>query len=73
VGKNVIGPINLKANNGFRFIPVAIDYFIKYIEACSYAHITQKVVKRIIEQDLIYRYGAPENIMINNAQNFNGK
>nr|XP_034909787.1 uncharacterized protein LOC118045297 [Populus alba] len=45
-GLDVIGPVNLKASNGHRFILVAIDYFTKWVEACSYAHVTQKVVKR---------------------------
>ncbi|XP_073267147.1 uncharacterized protein [Populus alba] len=72
-GLDVIGPVNPKASNGHRFILVAIDYFTKWVEACSYAHVTQKVVKRFIEKDLICRYGVPEKIVTDNAQNFNGK
>jgi len=72
-GIDVVGPINPKASNGHRFILVAIDYFTKWVEACSYAHVTQKVVKRFIERDLIYRYGLPERIVTDNAKNFNGK
>jgi len=30
-------------------------------------------VKRFTERDLICWYGAPEKIMIDNAQNFNGR
>ncbi|XP_061951794.1 uncharacterized protein LOC133674601 [Populus nigra] len=52
-GLDVIGPINPKASNRHRFILVAIDYFTKWVEANSYAHVTQKVVKRFIEKDLI--------------------
>ncbi|XP_052301368.1 LOW QUALITY PROTEIN: uncharacterized protein LOC127904008 [Populus trichocarpa] len=72
-GIDVIGPVNPKASNGHRFILVAIDYFTKWVEANSYAHVTQKVVKRFIEKDLICRYGPPEKIVTDNAQNFNGK
>jgi len=72
-GINVIGPINPKASNRHQFILVAIDYFTKWVEASSYAHVTQKVVKCFIEKDLICRYGSPEKIVIDNAQNFNGK
>jgi len=72
-GIDVIGPVNPKASNEHRFILVAIDYFTKWVEANSYAHVTQKVVKRFIEKDLICRYGLPEKIMTNNAHNFNGK
>jgi len=72
-GIDVIGPVNLKANNGHRFILVAIDYFTKWAEACSYAHVTQKVVKSFIKKDLICCYSSPKKIVIGNAQNFNGK
>jgi hypothetical protein len=72
-GIDVIGPINPKACNEHRFILVAIDYFTKWVKACSYAHVTQKVVKRFIEKDLICRYSVPERVVTNNAQNFNGK
>jgi hypothetical protein len=72
-GTDVVGPINLKASNGHRFILVAIDYFTKWVEACSYAHVTQKVVKQFIKRYLICRYGLPERIVIDNAKNFNGK
>ena len=72
-GIDVIGPVNPKASNGHRFILVAIDYFTKWVEAGSFAHVTQKVVKKFIERDLICRYGPPEKIITDNAQNFNGK
>ena len=69
----MIGPIIPKANNGHRFILVAIDYFTKWVEARSFAHVTQKVVKKFIEKDLICWYGPPERIITDNAQNFNKK
>jgi len=72
-GINMIGLINPKASNGHRFILVAIDYFTKWVEVCSYANVTQKVVKRFIKRNLICRYGLPEKIVADNAQNFNGK
>ncbi|KAG5233085.1 RNA-directed DNA polymerase (Reverse transcriptase), Ribonuclease [Salix suchowensis] len=66
-GIDVIGPINPKASNGHRFILVAIDYFTKWVEAGSFAHVTQKVVKKFVERDLICRYGPPEKIITDNA------
>jgi hypothetical protein len=72
-GINMTGLINPKASNGHRFILVAIDYFMKWVEVCSYANVTKKVVKRFIKRNLICRYGLPEKIMVDNAQNFNGK
>jgi len=46
-----MGPANLKTSNEHRFILMAIDYFIKWIKANSYAHLTQRVVKSFIEKD----------------------
>ncbi|XP_073260499.1 uncharacterized protein [Populus alba] len=39
----VKGPINPKASTGHRFILVAIDYFTKWVEANSYAHLIDKL------------------------------
>ena len=71
-GIDVIGSVNPKAINDHRFILVAIDYFTKWIEV-GFAHATQKVMKKFIERDLIYRYGPLEKIIIDNVQNFNCK
>ena len=46
----MIEPINPKANNGHRFILVAIDYFTKWVEAGSFDYVTQKVVKKFVER-----------------------
>jgi hypothetical protein len=72
-GLDVIGPINLKATNKHRFILVAIDYFTKWIEANSYAHMKRKVVKKFIEKDLIYHYSLLVKMITKTSQNFNGK
>jgi hypothetical protein len=66
-GLDVIGFINLKSRNWHRFILVAIDYFTKWIEACSYTHVTQKVVKMFTEKELICRYRLPKRIVMDNA------
>ena len=54
-GIDVIGPINPKANNRHQFILVVIDYFTKWVEASSYAHVTQKVVKCFIDALFVSR------------------
>ncbi|KAE8663807.1 Detected protein of unknown function [Hibiscus syriacus] len=43
-GIDVIGQIFPNASNGHCFILVAIDYFTKWVEATSYANITQSTV-----------------------------
>ena len=71
-GIDIIGPINPKASNGHRFILVAIDYFTKWIEACSYASITQKVFVKFLKNNIICRYGVPERVITDNGTNLNG-
>ncbi|XP_057999421.1 uncharacterized protein LOC131178475 [Hevea brasiliensis] len=69
---DVIGPINPKASNGHMFILVAIDYFTKWVEATSYAHITQKTFLKFLKNNIICRYGLPGEIVTDNAKNLNG-
>ena len=40
-GMDVIGPITSKTSNNHCFIFIVIDYFIKWIEAASYASVTK--------------------------------
>ncbi|RDX92630.1 Gypsy retrotransposon integrase-like protein 1, partial [Mucuna pruriens] len=49
-GIDVIGPIEPKASNGHRFILVAIDYFIKWVEAASYPNVTKNVVIKFVKK-----------------------
>ena len=72
-GINVIRPFSPKASSKHKFILMAINYVTKQVKANSYTYVTQKVVKRLIEKDLICRYSPPKKIVINNAQNFNDK
>ncbi|KAK9034176.1 hypothetical protein V6N11_050351 [Hibiscus sabdariffa] len=43
-GMDVIGPIFPKTSNGHRFIFVIIDYFTKWVEAASFANVTESVI-----------------------------
>ena len=72
-GIDVIGAISPKASNGHGFILVAIDYFTKWVEAASYAHVTQSVVTKFIRNNIVCRYGLPEQIITDNAANLNNK
>uniref|UniRef100_A0A2N9IX63 Uncharacterized protein n=1 Tax=Fagus sylvatica TaxID=28930 RepID=A0A2N9IX63_FAGSY len=41
-GMDVIGAITPKSSNGYEFILVAIDYFTKWVEACSFKNLYQQ-------------------------------
>ena len=68
---DVIEPITSKAFNEYRFIFVVIDYFIKWVEAASYASVTQSVICKFIKKEIICRYGILERIILDNATNLN--
>ena len=72
-GMDVIGPIILKVSNMHRFIFVVIDYFIKWVEAASYASVTRSVICKFIKKKIICRYGISERIISDNATNLNNK
>ncbi|XP_070032719.1 uncharacterized protein [Nicotiana tomentosiformis] len=68
---DVIGPIDLKASNGHRFILVAIDYFTKWVEAVTFKAVTKKAVVNFIHSNIICRFGIPKTIITDNAANLN--
>ncbi|KAA3473943.1 RNA-directed DNA polymerase (Reverse transcriptase), Ribonuclease H [Gossypium australe] len=68
---DVIGPISPKASNGHWFIFVVIDYFMKWVEAASYANVTKSAVSQFLKKEIICRYGMPERIISDNALNLN--
>ena len=51
----MIGRIAPKALNGHKYILVAINYFIKWVEAASYSELKAKHVARFIENNIICR------------------
>ena len=70
---DVIRLVISKASNGHKYILVAIDYFTKWVEATSYKSVTQVVVAWFLKQKIIYFYGIPRKLVIDNGKNLNGK
>ena len=69
----MIRAIETKASNEHRFILVTIDYFIKWVEVALYSSVTKSVVVRFIKREIIFRYGLPRKIIMDNATNLNNK
>ena len=62
-GVDIIGKILPKSSSGHEFILVAIDYFIKWVEAASYARLTSVGVASFIRSHIICRYGVPHELI----------
>ena len=70
-GIDMIGEIRPTASNRHHFILVAIDYFMKWVEAASFATVTKNVVERFIRHNLICQYGVLERTITDNGTNLN--
>lgn len=72
-GIDVIGKIKPKSSQGHKYILVAIDYFIKWVEAKPFVTLGAKQVAQFISRDIICRYGMPHEIITDNGSHFQGE
>jgi transposase InsO family protein len=60
-----------RAPGGFRFLFIAIDTFIKLMEAMPVMNITQEAAIKFL-QSIIYRFGVPRKVLTDNGTQFKG-
>ena len=53
-----------------KFLIVGIDYFTKWVEAETLATIMEKNVRNFVWRYIIYRYGIPKVLVLNNGKQF---
>ena len=70
---DIIGKISPKSSSGNEYILVAIDYFTKWVEAISYAGLTEARVAKFIRSHIIYQYGVPHELISNRGAHFRGE
>jgi hypothetical protein len=58
-----------RAPEGFRFLFVVIDTFIKWMEAMPVANIIQEVAVKFL-QSIIYRFSIPRRVLTDNGTQF---
>ena len=63
----------MKASNGHEYILVAIDYFTKWVETASYSVLKAKYVAWFIENNIIFLYRVPQEIISDNSSHFEGE
>ena len=69
-GMDIIGPFVPPSSAGYRYILAATDYFSKWAEAVALKDIKSTVVSEFIRTHIIYRFGIPESIIMDNGQPF---
>ena len=58
------------SQGGNKFIVVAIEYFTRWIEAKPLATINLETVKKFFWQNIIYRFGVPRTLTVDNGKQF---
>lgn len=72
-GLHFIEPLNLVLSVGYIHILTTIDYFTKWVEAEPIKKTTSEVVSKFLMENILVRFGIPEKIINDNAQNFSSK
>ena len=70
---DVIGKISLKSSSGHELILVAIDYFMEWVEATSYATLNAAKVATFIRSHIICKYGVPHELISDRGVHFKGE
>jgi hypothetical protein len=65
-GLDLLGPLP-PAQGNLKYVVVAVEYFSKWIEAKPLATITLATVQKFFWQNIIYRFGVPKAITIDNG------
>ena len=66
---DLVGP--LPPSQGVnKFTIVAIEYFTRWIEAKPLARITSETVRKFFWQNIIYRFGVPRILIVDNGKQF---
>jgi IS30 family transposase len=56
-----------------KYVVVAVEYFSKWIEAKPLATITSAKVQKFFWQNIVYRFGVPKAITVDNGTQFNAE
>jgi hypothetical protein len=66
---DIVGKLTLVQGN-YTFTVIVVEYFTKWIEAKLLTNVSSATSKRFFWQNIIYRYGVPRHITVDNAKYF---
>jgi len=67
-GPNFIDDFKDNSTNGYRWILITIDYFIRWVEVIPTKKATEEVVMKFLEENIITRFGIHAKITTDNAK-----
>jgi hypothetical protein len=68
-GMDLVGPLPTAQGN-CKFAAVAVDYFIKWVEAKALANITAPTIQKFFWQNIVCRFGVPRELTLDNGKQF---
>ena len=68
-GMDIVGPLPI-APAQKKLLPVAIDYFNKWIEAEAFSFIKDKEVVQFVWKNIVYRFRIPQSIVTDNGPQY---
>ena len=71
-GIDIVGPLP-RGKGQVKFLLVAIDYFIKWVEAEALSTITEAKIQSFVWKNIICRFGIPQIIISDNGRQFNSQ
>jgi hypothetical protein len=71
-GLDLLGPLP-PAQGNLKYVVVAVEYFSKWIEAKPLAIITLVTVQKFFWQNIVYRFGVPKAITMDNGTQFDAE
>ena len=69
---DIIGKVRPTSKKKNCFVIVATDYFTKWVEAKAYKDVIEYDVIKFIKETIVYRFGLPQSITVDNGMAFNG-
>ena len=71
-GIDIMGPLP-QGKRQMKFLPVAIDYFTKWVETEALATITETKVQNFVWKNIVCRFGIPRTIILDNGRQFDSQ
>jgi hypothetical protein len=69
-GIDLIGQMNPPYSKGNKFVLLATDYFIKWVEAIPLKKVTSEKMIEFVKEHIIYRFGIPQTITTDQGTQF---
>ena len=69
---DLIGKVRPTSKKKNYFVIEVTDYFTKWVKTKAYKDVTENDVIEFVKEMMVYRFGLPQSIALDNGMAFNG-